>query len=963
MTNAPADNLAVYYADKLWKLMPAVYRAEDTDKLGSNGPLRELIGRIGASAAVVRRNIDRLWDDQSIETCDDWVIPFIADLVDTRLVSGLDAPGQRRDVANTIDYRRRKGTLGVIEQIAHDITGWDVKAVEFFRRLARSRHGLDPAVGAASVSDSAALLLAEGLVGRTTGTPAGGFADLRNRAGAANAGGPFDEFFHLPDFRAPKGNFGWYGITRLGVFVWRLESFPVGPVTPVAVKGCPGWYCFDPTGRDVSLFCKPRGSAVASGAWVSPGPTDIGAPITQAMLDASTFTPVVNGAGQTGGQLKTRNWGNDALSLPHVGDVFTIDGVEAADPQTGVATGSLQQFTVTALLSVDRSGAGVVPIAPPIALGGQATVANAPADGATLTFQNAASAVLYGEAMQVDAAQMLPALSLALRPERGRFSIGLPLLYGGGPPLTAQYAYAFPSEIGAGPYDRRAQATPIPTPPPRLQVRQTVTNPPTLMVQNGANATLITGADIAVVVPVSGTLEIEDSLTYSCGVGGVGAQTNVDAALTVKSASAALEMANTAVRANRPRPLIRMTPGATWRFQGNPGAKLTLDGLFVSGGDVELCGDFASVVIACCTFDPGSAAPDSSVGSPPSAPYRISADGQPLVPTRLLITGSVASLSIDRSVLGPIHTVEAANGSACGIVEAATISNSIVQALPVPPALPFARSDVADPARLLRIFQLALDPYTQWLRQHDPAIAALFAPLASPPLGSPQPNIGVMDALLARLNFLLAGPSLYDLDKPLFSQAPLSARFWMAYTQVKNPAVGAPAANRALLEDLIPFELATGALAFADGSLTLERCTVLGRVNAHRIEVSECILRELALVGDTQDGCIRFSAFVPGGALPRNYECSVIPDAATLFVSTDFGQPAYAQLLPNADLQCAPPSPANPSQQSTVLQGAVDGSEMGAYARDKNPIRARALLVKLQEYMPAGLVPVIVNVT
>ena len=43
--------------------------------------------------------------------------------------------------------------------------------------------------------------------------------------------------------------------------------------------------------------------------------------------------------------------------------------------------------------------------------------------------------------------------------------------------------------------------------------------------------------------------------------------------------------------------------------------------------------------------------------------------------------------------------------------------------------------------------------------------------------------------------------------------------------------------------------------------------------------------------------------------------------------------------------------------------GAADGSEMGAYARDKNPIRAQALMLKLQEYMPAGLTPVIVNVT
>ena len=36
---------------------------------------------------------------------------------------------------------------------------------------------------------------------------------------------------------------------------------------------------------------------------------------------------------------------------------------------------------------------------------------------------------------------------------------------------------------------------------------------------------------------------------------------------------------------------------------------------------------------------------------------------------------------------------------------------------------------------------------------------------------------------------------------------------------------------------------------------------------------------------------------------------------------------------------------------------------MGAYARDKTPIKARALLIKFQEYMPAGLVPVPIAVT
>ena len=36
---------------------------------------------------------------------------------------------------------------------------------------------------------------------------------------------------------------------------------------------------------------------------------------------------------------------------------------------------------------------------------------------------------------------------------------------------------------------------------------------------------------------------------------------------------------------------------------------------------------------------------------------------------------------------------------------------------------------------------------------------------------------------------------------------------------------------------------------------------------------------------------------------------------------------------------------------------------MGAFARDLNPIKVRGLLIKYQEYMPAGLVPVLIYVT
>src|SRR5277367_6530140 len=141
------DGYQAYYADRIWNLIPGVYRANDSDQFDVDGPLRELVDRIAGQVAVVRRSIDRLWADQSIETSDDWVVPYIADLLDTNLVNGLDARGQRLDVAKTIHYRRRKGTVAVLEEIARDVTGWDAHVVEAFRRLSRTRHGLDPAVG------------------------------------------------------------------------------------------------------------------------------------------------------------------------------------------------------------------------------------------------------------------------------------------------------------------------------------------------------------------------------------------------------------------------------------------------------------------------------------------------------------------------------------------------------------------------------------------------------------------------------------------------------------------------------------------------------------------------------------------------------------------------------------------------------------------------------------------------
>lgn len=271
--SAPADGYDAYYQARLWDSLPEFYRVLDSSRASSDdwagdwagdiaGPLRELLNRIGVQAAVVRRSIDGLWADQFIETCADWVIPYLGTLVAASTVTGLDRRGQRLDVANTIGWRRRKGTVATATAVARDLTGWDAHVVEGFRRLARTWHELDPPPTAPGRTEPG------------TRTPAGGFADLRSAPAALLAGGPFDQAFHLADVRRGGGATGYPSPEKLAVHLWRLLSLEVTGSTPVPVAGRPGEYTFDPTGREVPLFLPAPGTAPPgpARAWQVPGP-------------------------------------------------------------------------------------------------------------------------------------------------------------------------------------------------------------------------------------------------------------------------------------------------------------------------------------------------------------------------------------------------------------------------------------------------------------------------------------------------------------------------------------------------------------------------------------------------------------------------------------------------------------------------------------------------------------------
>ena len=266
---AARDDFERYYAEKIWEWIPAVYRHED-GIADEPGVLRALVEILARQAAVARRSVDRLWEDQFIDFCDDWAISYLGDLVGTRLVHELNRRGRRVDVAKTLFYRRRKGTPVVMEALIRDVTGWEGAVVESFRRLARTRHRLDPEPAR--------------LAGRVTRTPPGGFADLRRVRGGELVDGPFDEYFHTPDVRRFRGLRGRYNIPKLSFHLFRLRAFEVRLATPADLGE--RRFTFDPSGRDVPLFRPAR--RPDPDAWRPVAEWELPAPIPCRLLAAET---------------------------------------------------------------------------------------------------------------------------------------------------------------------------------------------------------------------------------------------------------------------------------------------------------------------------------------------------------------------------------------------------------------------------------------------------------------------------------------------------------------------------------------------------------------------------------------------------------------------------------------------------------------------------------------------------
>ena len=388
-------------ADALWATLPAIHRIRDAE---SGGALRALIEVLAREAELVERDVDRLYDGWFVETCEEWLVPYIGDLL---AVKGLHRVSpqtfsQRAWVANTIGHRRRKGTATMLEQLARDVTGWPARAVEFFERLAVSQHANHPRLHAPAT------------------------LSLRDGSAAELAHGPFESAAHTLEVRNVALRRGRYAIPNVGLFLWRLGAYPLGRdpdapgglpadyATPRAVTDPPdGRYTFSPLGFSGPLFNAPRTEANLS---TLAGEANVPGPLRRRALHAELEAE--RQAMADGDPAPPRTW------------------FDPANP-------------VLRVLWQPPGGSGLVEI-PPARIAICHLADPPPPDAPPADWHRPPATRSY--ARRAGGTVALP-IDVSLDPQSGRLAFAAGVVP---QRVFVTFRYGFPADIGGGPYDRSA---------------------------------------------------------------------------------------------------------------------------------------------------------------------------------------------------------------------------------------------------------------------------------------------------------------------------------------------------------------------------------------------------------------------------------------------------------------------------------------------------------------------------
>ena len=622
------DHFDRYFAEKLWATIPEYYREED-GLAEPPGVLRGFVEVLAQQAANLRRSNDRLWDDNFIDLCSEWAVPYIGELVATRMVSALNLRGRRVDVAKTIYYRRRAGTPRILEELIADITGWEGKLVEEFRRLGRMRHGLDPKP--------------QPLAGLLTRTLPGGWANLRSAHGAELAGSPFDEFHHTPDVRRPRGRDGRYGIAKLGFHLYRLASTRLDDITPRPGAN-PGTFTFDPSGRDIPLFIRRHRTDDRARfdweEWISAREWDVPAPMRCRVLNHAEFIiteqllaelsilltspPISLSVANAGIILDLlRIFRNQ--SIPNESRLFQISEVLTPLLRTALRDALVWNPLLVAALIGECGKRALLPIG---------VYSTDPAPSSTAEVTSDASVVVKRFRGDLVPARFVPVArelivggdlenwtamisgvgkDWVIDPRRGRLIwVGA----GAAPQPILSHYYGFSGDIGAGGYDRSGFL--------KSAITHTISGGGAIQTTLPAGVNFLPPGGVPPPPIVPHVAEVQDSASY----------TPIDNRNQITQ----LELR----ASDRQRPYLQLTHNWLLNTSANLESELTLDGLWIGATgsrSIRLIGDYERVTLRHMTLDPGG----------------VDADGNSIGVVSLSIRGNVENLIIENSIVGPIR--------------------------------------------------------------------------------------------------------------------------------------------------------------------------------------------------------------------------------------------------------------------------------------------------------------------
>ena len=129
-----ANEFSSQIGRQLWRYLPELYRNRD------NGDLLQYLDSFGVLLDQVRHTLDQQLLDNFPETCQPWLLPYLAQLLDVKLVSP-ETRGRRHEVDNAVAWRKRKGTLAVVEEIAEKVGDseyehMEIEVQEAWKRIA-----------------------------------------------------------------------------------------------------------------------------------------------------------------------------------------------------------------------------------------------------------------------------------------------------------------------------------------------------------------------------------------------------------------------------------------------------------------------------------------------------------------------------------------------------------------------------------------------------------------------------------------------------------------------------------------------------------------------------------------------------------------------------------------------------------------------------------------------------------